>query len=438
MPCRRFVTSHQCRGLIAGLLCLVALVWAAPAGAVAPPPLQPLPEEPGPGPLFAPNEFHTNPLHMALNVFGASTSPGSGRFASVAALYAGEQTRAWNLEGALTNRYSRVSLAASTLVGNGVGTGALFGLATLKIGEQLDCWTLMDTDRFRALPPEWLAAVSDGPGIPIGGLEADIYSRVLTRAYYTSQKALARAARRDVTFTHVINEPERYRGTVMRIDGRILRVNRFDPPVEAEAAGISDLYEAWVFNEAFGTNPFCLVFTVWPEGLSRDLLGQPKINEVVRISFDGFFFKNYRYKSKDRNGTLRETPLVVGRSLVVHPAGDEEPSSAAGNIYLLLYLFVASVVGLIFGIFGLTYWYRRSDRRMQQRLQAHMPEFVLPPPDAMPVLPPAAAPVKRGNGTPSNLPHRPRITFPGAGNRGSAPEGGSPPPDPGPDEGAGA
>lgn len=422
-PARRWVVA-----------CLAALALAAPAVAVAPPPAAPVEEAPGPGPLFAPNEFHTDPLHMAMTVLGAPGAPRTGLLASVAALYAGEQTKAWNLEGALTNRYSRVSLAAATLVSNATAS-PLTKLATLKYGEQLDCWTMLDTDRFRALPPEWLAAVTDGPGISVGGLEAEMYARVLVRAYYTSPRAFAKAARRDVTYTHVMTEPERYRGTVVRVEGRLLRINRYAPPPEAEAAGLSELYEAWVFNEQLGANPYCLVFSAWPKGLSTDLLGQPKIQQPIRVAFDGFFFKSYNYKSKDRSGTRRDAPLVVGHTLIVESTGDEAPPSSSTGFYLLLYLFVGVVISLIFGIFGLTYWYRQSDRRLQKRLQARMPEFVLPPPDAPPVVPPTAPPVKPTYRPRITLPHQPRITFPGTGGDGDS---GGDPKDKTRDEGAGA
>lgn len=418
---------------------LAALALAAPVAAVAPPPAAPEIEVPGPGPLFLPNEFHTDPLHMALTVVGASSMPRTGLYSSVAALYAGEQTKAWNLEGALTNRYSRVSLAAATLVLNGTASSALTELVTLKVGEQLDCWVMLDTDVFRALPPEWLAAVGDGPGIPIGGLEAEIYARVLVRAYYTSLRAFARATRRDVTYSHVMTEPERYRGTVVRVEGRLLRVNRYAPPPEAEAAGVSDLFEAWVFNEQVGTNPYCLVFSVWPPQLSTDLLGQPRIQQPVRVVFDGFFFKSYNYKSKDRHGTRRDAPLIVGHTLIVESTGAGEQQSSSTGVYVLLYVFVGVVISLIFGIVGLTYWYRRADRRLLKRLQARMPAFVLPPPDVPPVAPPTAPPVTTTTtGRPRvHLPHQPRITFPGTSS--DSDNGGSgDPKDKTRDEGAGA
>jgi hypothetical protein len=363
---------------------------------------------------------------MALVVFGATRQPGMGVFSSLAALDAGERTGAWNLAGVLTNRYSRIYTGVGTLVLNGAGlsggTAALSQLGMLKHGELLNCWVMIDTDRFRPLPAEWLAAVSDGMGVNEGAIDTQIYDWIIRRAYQTSLNAFAKAARKDVTYGHVMADPAFYRGKVVHFEGRLLSVNREKPPLEAREAGVSDLYVAWVGNAELGSNPFRLDFTTWPKGLSTDLLGQPTIKEPIRVALDGYFFKTYPYK--DRRGRERTTALVIGHGLVVISNPPPTRSSTLW-INMLLGAFVTMVAGLIVGVIGLTYWYRRNDNRMRKRLLARMPEFVLPPPDTPPVAPPVAPAVKPVNG--HNAPaiaHRPRITFP-AGSASKADDGGT-------------
>jgi hypothetical protein len=439
--------TGRCKGgPILALGVFVALFVSSLAPAAAPPPR--LPEAPAPGPLFPPEEVHINPLKLSVAAFGASAQPITGRVASLAALFAGETHKAWNLDGPLTNRYSRISVGAATLVlggfGPSAGTVALTELANLGAGHYLDCWALLDTDQFRRLPNEWLEAVSDGKAIPVGGVEAEIYARVVTRANYTSSAAFARAARKEVTYTHVYSEPDRYRGVVVHVEGRLLRVNRYDPPHEATDAGVNDLYEAWVFNEQLGANPYCIVFTEWPADLPRDLLGEPKIGQVIKVSINGYFFKKFRYKANDRHSTQREAPLVIGHGLVVLSMDANGRSGAAIWMSTFVWVFAGILGALVAGVVALTFWYRRSDDRVRRRILARMPEFALPPPDVpAPVAAPVASPVGQRRLDPAPHTSAPRFSFPtGSGERGSprsGDEGGSPSKkEHPPDEGAGA
>jgi hypothetical protein len=371
---------------------VAALTLAVGARSAAPPAKS---EQPAPGPLLNADEVHVNPLHFSLAAFGAAPPPATGRWAALGALYAGEQLNAWNLDGPMTNRYSRVSLGAATLVAGGFaghgGAAALGRLGVLEAGQQLDCWALIDTDVFRPLPDDWLKLITDKEPIGAGGVEAEIYSRALARAHYTSSKAFKKAARRDVTYAHVYSEPARYRGAVVRVEGRLLRVNRFDPPHEAREAGVNDLYEAWVFNEQLGSNPYCVLFTEWPAGLDRDLLGVGKIDRVIKVGIDGYFFKRYRYNANDPRGRERDAPLVMGHGLLLLTPAAADPS-AGFPIKLVMGIFGTIFGGVILGVIGLTFWYRRADGRVRRRILARMPEFVLPTPEA----PPLAAPVRAG------------------------------------------
>ena len=192
-------------------------------------------------------------------------------------------------------------------------------------------------------------------------------------------------------------------------------------------------------RNGIGASPYCVVTTHWPDNLPRSYLGQPKIKDTVRVSTDGYFVKTFRYKSSDGRGTERETPLVVAHSLHYDiPAGP--PEEPAHWVRTLLFAFGATLGALVFGVLGVTYWYRKNDITTRRRLMARAPEFVLPTPDAPPPgAPPVAMPVRPTNGIDRSVPMKPRITFPssgkGEGERGEStgPKEGQPP-----DEGAGA
>jgi hypothetical protein len=392
------------RGGRYALAVLAALLLAIPAAALEPP------EQPGP-PLFEP-EFHTNPVHMTVAVVGASAAPHTARWSAAAVLFAGEHPRvkAWNLQNSLTNRYSRIGIGAGSLVLNGFGSGlsrALTELATLGAGQYLECWQLRDTDRLILWRPEWNQVVHDGKGVgSTGTVEAGVYSEVLIRAHYTSNKGFRRHVRRDVTFTHLFEDPDKYRGAIVRAEGRLLRVNRYDPPFEAREASVFNLYEAWIFPEQFGSHPFCVLFTEWPADLPRSLLGQQKIQTPLTVRLDGYFFKKLRYSANGRGGE-REAPLVIGHGLSVVSAAAEEPPVTHSWVNNLVYVFLGLVAALLFGVIGLTYWFRKTDNDIHKRLlRARSPEFILPPPDALPAVP-LAPPVER-----ARLPVPPRINLP--------------------------
>lgn len=413
-----------------------ALLLPMLSHAVAPP--VPIPEEPGP-PLFNPDDIHTNPVNMAMAFIGSTTNRSSGPLATAATLVTGVKVHAWDLDGIMTNRYNRRSFGAAMLISSGFHPGgspiSLFGM--LHFGQGLDFWALQNTDKFLAIHPSELSIIEDGRRVPDGGPEAEVYSHFLNRSFYTSPKAFASAVRKDLTYTHLLDDPVRNRGEVVRVEGRLLRINSFRPPFEVEQEGVSQLFEAWIFNEVFGASPYCVITTHWPDHLPRSYLGQARIKEIVRVSADGYFIKTFKYKASDSKKTERDTPLVVAHSLQ-YDKPDGVPEDSSAWIRTLFYSFVGTLGVLFMGVFGVTFWYRRNDTSTRRRLMAHAPEFVLPTPDAPPPgSPPMAMPVRPRTGIDRSVPMMPRITFPssGKGEKGESPgpKEGQPP-----DEGAGA
>jgi hypothetical protein len=153
-------------------------------------------------------------------------------------------------------------------------------------------------------------------------------------------------------------------------------------------------------------------FTDWPVGLSRDLLGQSKIDLPIRVSFDGYLFKRLRYTANDGRNGQREAPMLIGHSLVLFRTGGEGGEGIAWSNALVLGI-AAALGALILGAVGLTYWFRRADNNVRIRiLAAQSPEFVPPPPDAVPVAS-AVAPSAQKPAHPIQRHTLPsRITFP--------------------------
>jgi hypothetical protein len=206
--------------------------------------------------------------------------------------------------------------------------------------------------------------------------EQRAYSIVLFEASRISAEAFRKGARQDVTYAHLANHPSRYRGQVIHVEGTLRQLRRFEPPATAKAAGVTDLYEGWVFDpKRFGAEPWCVVFTELQAGII------PSEKASYPVAFDGYFFKRYLYESRNTNKAehWRKAPLLIGRTVTLTapaaaPAATD--SDWAGN---LVPIFLGLVVGSIALAFGLGWWFRRGDRLVRQRVSAARErEFVEP------------------------------------------------------------
>jgi hypothetical protein len=377
-------------------LCALALL-------ALPLPAQPPADNP---PLFNPLGL-VQPAPLAVLGVGASAAPKSGPWGVLSTVYAGAapEAQAWALEGVLSTRRGREQLGAATLFLSGFAGPAAppAGLAVLQAGDGLGCWELLDTDRLRPFPAAFKdGRIQDGKDIGVGTPETAAYAEVLVLAHYTSDRAFRAAAATDLTYYNLFTDPAAYRGDVVRIEGRLRRLLRWKPPPEAAAKGVSDLYEAWLFNDESGYgNPFCAVFTELPPGLKPSA----KFDPSVPVVFAGYFFKKFRYQGPDKK--YRDAPLLIGHTLTVRTGGPA-PAEAGGSDNWAEHLgliFLSVVAATVCVVVALTWWFRRADLRVRHRLLAARGarEFVPPPPDGAPA-PPEAAPPRRPAEAPLDWP----------------------------------
>jgi hypothetical protein len=355
------------QGALAALLVVVATpLWAEPPDAGDEPPLP---------------AVDARPFRHAAECVLAGDRPGAGAWAATDWLLYGQEreARVAGVRGPMSRRDGRTQLGAGTLFLNGLTTapaGALSGLAILDAGHELDCWRLVNTEEVRPFPDALKQWVHDELTLSADPLEADAYTEILVMAYYTSPEAFRKAARHDLAYVHLFQEPAKYRGEVVHVEGRLKRVLRFDPPEAAVLAGVSDLYEGWIFDEIRGANPVCVVFTRLPPGVE---LNRPI---ELHVAFDGYFFKKLRYRvASPTNPRQRyDAPLLIGNTLTLSPAPAEAGEPAGEWGHSLMAVFLVVVGGGIAFVAWLAWWFRRDDRRVRARVRGAA-EVVLPEPE---------------------------------------------------------
>ncbi len=207
------------------------------------------------------------------------------------------------------------------------------------------------------------------------------YYDFLIVASRKSPASFAEKTRTDVVYSQLIRQPAQYRGQVIHVQGRLARLLRHEAPVMLKLGGVSDLYEAWIYDEISRTHPYCVVFTELPPGLQTG----DKLSKMV--SCDAFFFKKGDYADPQRDGQRLIAPLLVAHTLKVQGAAADDLVGARGGEMAVVFLGFLVLVAI--AAVMITWWFRRNDRLMQARLrQARTGEFVPPPSDPVPMAQP--------------------------------------------------
>jgi len=221
----------------------------------------------------------------------------------------------------------------------------------------------------------WLDDIIDDtelPSLSENREEYYAYNHFVLWARKFSAEQLATCARKELTWRILFGKDRtRYRGEIVRVEGRLKRLIWIGSNKSLEAQGVKDLYEAWIFGREYFSNPTCVILSELPPGLEpaddiRDL----------NVYADGYYFKRYKYRAVN---DTRLAPLVIGRTLVVQktPPAPATPGESAFD-RLFLPTLLSAFFGMVVVAFGLQWWFRRGDRRATATLRSQQEEFVLP------------------------------------------------------------
>ena len=229
-------------------------------------------------------------------------------------------------------------------------------------------------DAVPALDADLLDLVRDGTAMPdFRSMAPDekradqiaiykIWTQAVVNAFTTPADAFSKSAAENshVTFAHLWNTPERYRGKVIPIQGRLARLRKNDATLAAQKQGVRYVYEGWIFGPTERSRPFWVLFPNLPDGLKEAETMDRK------VSFNGYFIKRMPYPSADGTHML-EAPMLIGPTLVLAkelPAASPAPPLSMAMVAGVMIVIAAAGVGLVL----LSWYFHRGDQAMRQRL----------------------------------------------------------------------
>jgi hypothetical protein len=187
--------------------------------------------------------------------------------------------------------------------------------------------------------------------------QALIYSRLVPPDLF--EKVGEDEDHRFITFDHLWKTPDVFRGQVVPVKGRMIRLRKWEAPRLAQENGVKYFWEGWVVGQTAKRNPYCIVFVTLPEGLKE----AEKMDRPIR--FYGYYIKRFRYDAEDAK---RETHILIGPTVFLDKAPIVDATDSGIFSQHVLLATAGGIFGLTVLLAALFVWFRRGDRKIQARL----------------------------------------------------------------------
>lgn len=201
-----------------------------------------------------------------------------------------------------------------------------------------------------------LVAIKDNT-FGVTAAEKPAYDAILAKTRNTPLAELELLAHKDVPFAVLMLDADRFRGELLTIEGDIRRLNRLT--VSSDEPTTDEAFEAWLFTADSGLNPYRVVLTSLPEGISTG----DELNPPVRVRVTGYFFKRYSYATAN---DFHTAPLLLAKTLTPLANSQSSVTSPTKNSRSLTFFAIGVlaaflVVGLVVEVIA-----RRRRRRPEE------------------------------------------------------------------------
>jgi hypothetical protein len=272
---------------------------------------------------------------------------------------------------------TKAGVAASIV---GFGSQPWMAAAHREMGKAYIIWDELTApgDKAPSLNEEWLGLIKDnnampriaGPRLPFEIPKDDwatynLYGQALVYASQTPPEAFVKSAEenKDIFFSHLWNAPQKHRGKVVTVRGRLVKLEKLDATLNARKEGVQHFYEGWVFGRNKGATPYCIQFVTLPPNLQPD---EQMREEVV---FHGYFIKKVKYRGGD--GKDHVSPLLIGPTVRLLSAKElkaEEDADTTPFPITTLIMGTCLVGAVTVILLAMNRWFRRGDDRTRSQL----------------------------------------------------------------------
>ncbi len=133
-------------------------------------------------------------------------------------------------------------------------------------------------------------------------LDPDPYFYLLDLARHNPADWLEKNARRDVTLAHLLRDPEKYRGQLIALSGRLRRLIRDE--FDDNDYGFQMRYEGCVYTDEGGRTPYIVIVAEPPTGM-------PLGNIFEHVTVAGYFLGWWRHDTQE--GKRYSSPVLLAR-----------------------------------------------------------------------------------------------------------------------------
>lgn len=266
--------------------------------------------------------------------------------------------------------------AAVALIGTVDPLGALG--TRVAIGENVPMvpgW-VFEFDRVLPIDQRYLDLIKDGRTLPnvsakelkeLALPDRGLYlalTESLRRSEHATTEMFEKSAEENkhAVYAHLRADPQRYRGKIITVKGKLALIRREDPPRYLHDDAITDIYTGWIVGPTKGAPPFTIVFTQLPKGLSVSE------NLDVPVTFEGYFLSHIRFPADKDAGQKKDviSPYLVGKTVIVQP--DATPEVKTVYAYPIIVTAVGGVLAVAVLGAVLIFCFRRGDQKTQSQI----------------------------------------------------------------------